>query len=94
MKTTIQVNNQPVVFERNPLTGHFTYRVGDRIRVLQHALNPLTHISFRLSRDYTIQVGNSTVQIIRIRPLEFSGFRPHHYKFFVDGDLVREIEEV
>lgn len=94
MKATINVNDKTVDFKRNWFTGSFTYTIDGKKRNLASALNPFTHFSVTLSKTYEAKVGETTVTVIKTRPLLFAGFRPHNYKFFVNNGLIKEVEEL
>ena len=94
MKTTINVNNKTVEFQRNWVTGSFSYTIDGHKRNLACALNPFTHLSLTLSKTYKAQAGEVTVTIVKTRPMLFAGFRPHNYKFFINNDLIKEVEEL
>jgi hypothetical protein len=94
MKTNLEINNQTIEFERNWFTGSFTYTINGVKKTLDSALNPFTHFSVHLSRAYELQIENSIVTVIKTRPLFFAGLRTHNYKFYVDKNLVKEIESM
>lgn len=69
----IKIENQVIAFERNWFTGSFTYTIDGKTKTLDSALNPFTHFSVQLSRAYELQIGDSTVTVIKTRPLFFAG---------------------
>lgn len=94
MKTTINVNGQSVEFERNWFTGSFTYSYEGKKSSLASALSPFTHFSTTLSKTYEAKVGETIITVVKTRPLLFAGIRPHNYKFFVNNDLIKEVDEL
>lgn len=94
MKTILEIENQTVEFERNWFTGSFTYTINGVGKTLDSALNPFTHFSVQLSRAYELQIGNSIVTVIKTRPIFFAGLREHNYKFYINKQLVKEIESM
>ncbi|GAA4149868.1 hypothetical protein GCM10022217_02300 [Chryseobacterium ginsenosidimutans] len=92
MKVNLEINNQTIEFERNWFTGSFTYTTNGVRKTLDSALNPFTHFSVQLSRAYEVQIGESVITVIKTRPLFFAGLRTHNYKFYVDKNLVKELD--
>lgn len=92
MKVVLEVNGQLVKFERNWFTGSFICKVDGVSKTLDSALNPFTHFSVQLSREYEVLIGESTVTVIKTRPLLFAGMRSHKYQFYINRVLVKETE--
>ena len=93
MHASIDLNGEVVEFKRNWFTGHFTYTHRGKIKVIQSGWHPGTHISFRLTKRFTVTINQDQIEIVKNRPLFNSGFRPHRYEFFVNGNKVYEIKE-
>ncbi len=93
MKTIITINKKNIEFNRNWFTGSFTYTIDGKKKTLASPFNLSTHHSTTLSKTYEAKVGETTVRIVKTRPLLFSAFRPHNYKFFINNELIKEIEE-
>lgn len=94
MKATIHINGKKVEFKRNWFTGTFTYSVDGKKKSLASALNPSTHFSIELSRAYEAKVGETIITVIKTRPLVLAGVKPHNYKFFLNNELIKEVEEI
>ncbi|MEO7210812.1 MAG: hypothetical protein ABIY35_07695 [Chitinophagaceae bacterium] len=94
MKTTINIGEKNIEFNRNWFTGSFTYMIDGEKRSLASALNPFTHFSFKQSKMYKAKVDETIVTIIKSRPLLFAGLRANNYKFFLDYKLIKEVEEL
>ncbi len=79
-----------VKFSRNWFTGRCILHTGTRDAVLQSSLNPFTHYSMKLKRQWHFSVEDHAVIIEKERPLLLAGLRRQTYRVFVDGKLVVE----
>jgi hypothetical protein len=87
---TFDVDGTKVEFSRNWFTGRCTLHTGTRDEVLQSSLNPFTHYSITLKRQWHFLVEGHAVIIEKERPRLLAGLRPQIYRVFVDGKLVLE----
>jgi len=87
---TFDVDGTTVEFSRNWFSGHCTLHTGTRDEVLQSSLNPFTHYSMKLKRQWHFSVEGHAVIIEKERPLLLAGLRPQTYRVFVDGKFVLE----
>lgn len=92
MKTSLEINNQNIDFERNWFTGSFTYTTNGITKTLQSALDPLTHFSVNLSRTYKVQIEDTIIKVIKTRPLLLAGLRAHSYQFYINDKLIKEVK--
>jgi hypothetical protein len=90
MRITIDIDGQPVEFQRNWFTGSTTLRVAGAEQQLQDPLDPSTHFALRLTQRWQCRVASHAVVIEKQRPRMFAGFRPQTYRILVDGKLVAE----
>ena len=70
--------------------AHRPVHAAHRLVVLQSSLNPFTHYSMKLKRQWHFSVEDHAVIIEKERPLLLAGLRPQTYRVFVDGKLVLE----
>jgi len=87
---TFHVDGTAVEFSRNWLTGRCTLNTGARDEVLQSSLNPFTHYSIELKRQWHYSVEGHAVIIEKERPRLLAGLRPQTYRVFVDDKLLLE----
>ena len=90
MQFTFDVDGTRVEFSRNWFSGHCTLHTGTRDEVLQSSLNPFTHYSMKLKRQWHFAVDGHAVIIEKERPLLLAGLRPQTYRVFLDGKFVLE----
>jgi hypothetical protein len=90
MRLKFQIHGTPVEFRRNWFTGTSVLVTSNGIVRLQRASNPLTHISFKLTRTWVATVGGAEVRIQKTRPLFLAGLRPQRYEIFVDESPVTD----
>ncbi|WP_297832533.1 hypothetical protein [Thermomonas sp.] len=88
MQIHFQANGMPVEFRRDRMTGTAVLVTPSETITLQTAVNPLTHLSIRLTRTWTATIAGTEVRIVKTRPLLLAGLRPHRYEVFVDGNPV------
>ncbi len=84
-----------VVIERNWFSGKMTCVANGKIFKIKSALNPATHINFKLTKIYNVEVGNihkRTITIEHTRPLMMAGLRPQKYVVTVDGHPAAEYQ--
>lgn len=55
---------------------------------LQRPLQLSTHFSLRLDRSWQRVIGGHQVLVEKTRPFLIAGFKPQHFRVFVDGELV------
>ncbi|MDR2205178.1 MAG: hypothetical protein LBE36_03350 [Flavobacteriaceae bacterium] len=94
MKFTLDINHKKITFQRNWFTGNFTYSIDGTKKTLQSALNPFTHFSTEFSKTYEVRIDDTAIIIVKTRPFLFAGFRAHNYKFFIDGNLVKNLDSM
>ena len=63
MQFTFDVDGTTVEFSRNWFTGRCTLHTGSRDEVLQSSLNPFTHYSMKLKRQWHFSVEDHAVII-------------------------------
>ena len=71
MQFTFDVDGTRVEFSRNWFSGHCTLHTGTRDEVLQSSLNPFTHYSMKLKRQWRFSIDGHAVIIEKERPLLF-----------------------
>lgn len=94
MTTTIEIKGKKIEFSRNWFTGSFTYTINGEKKILESVLNPFTHFSVNLSKTYEAKFEDISIIIVKTRPLLFAGFRAHKYDFFVNNELIKQVEEL
>jgi len=88
MRLKFEANGTPVEFCRRWFTGGASLNTpGGTIR-LQHAANPFTHFSLKLTRCWVANIAGAEVHIVKTRPLFLAGFRPQRYDVLVNGNVV------
>ena len=92
MQCEFFVDGRPVEFNRDPMTGRAEIKTTEGSILLQNPLSRGTHISFKLTKTWTCNIGGFEVVIKKIRPLFLAGFRPSKYKVFVAGEFRAEAE--
>ena len=84
------VGDIPVEFFREQMTGRAEVKTQGGMLVLDNPLNPVTHVSLSLTKEWRFNLGGTNVLIEKKRPLLLAGFRPSRYRVFVEGTLVAE----
>jgi len=79
-----------VVIERNWFTGSFTCTANGQSQEMRSPLDIRTHFNIATTNNYTMQIGEHTVEVGHTRPRFFGGLRPQTYIVKVDGRLVAE----
>lgn len=82
-----------VTIDRDGFTGKFTCIENGRVHDLASVLNPFTHFSLKLEKQYELSIGDARqhdLLIKHVRPLLFAGFRPHKFQVWVDGQFYLE----
>lgn len=80
-------------FDRDWFWGTLEIRVNGKLVESESPLNPLTHISNKLTTEYSFVLDDakrSDVIIRKIRPLLLAGFRPQKYIVLVRGNQIAE----
>jgi hypothetical protein len=90
MNITFKVGDETATFYRNWFTGRAVMTVAERTFKLQSPWNAATHLSFRLTRVWEVDLPQHKIVVEKVRPLLFSGFRANDYKIIVDGELVAQ----
>jgi hypothetical protein len=90
MKLEFKVGDATAQFNRNWFTGKATLRVRETEAALQHMLDPSTHFSVSLTKQWRVTVEGHSVVIEKTRPVLFAGFRPQAFRVLVDGKQVAE----
>lgn len=90
VKLEFEIDGTTIEFARNPFTGQCTLNTDAGEKVLASSLNPFTHFSAKLTRQWQCSINGHQVIVEKERPLLFAGFRPQTYRIFVDGKLVQE----
>ena len=90
MQLTFSIDGKKAVLKRSSMTGRISLDINGVTTTIQSPWNPATHISFQLTKSWTIDALGHHVFIEKTRPLLFSGLRPHTYRIKVDGELVAE----
>jgi hypothetical protein len=92
MKLKFEIDRTPIEFEREPIAGRCTVKIGAVESVLESPLNPCTHLSIKLTKHWQFSVKGRDVVIQRERQRLFGGIRPQTYRVFVDWELVQQHE--
>ena len=92
MKFSFELDHKKIEFSRNWFTGGARIQVGAESNSIQSALNPVTHFSFRLIKQWQYSVGEHDLIIEKERPLLLAGFRPNTYRVYVDKQLIKELK--
>jgi len=90
MKLTFEISGNRIEFFRNWFTGSAKLITDTETKVLQSPLNPATHFSMKLKKQWHHFVKGHDVVIEKERPLFFAAFRPQTYRVFIDKDFVKE----
>jgi hypothetical protein len=90
MKLSFEVAGVPAEFQRNDWSGRAQLRVGDDLASLQSPARPSTHFEPRLRRVWQSRVGEHEIEIAKVRPRMFAGFRAQSFIISVDGRVVAE----
>jgi hypothetical protein len=88
MKLSFDVAGMPAEFSRNFWTGRAELRVGDEVVSLQSAFRLSTHFELRTRRVWRKRIGQHEVEIVKIRPRLFPGFRSQSFTVSVDKSVV------
>ena len=84
------VGDIPVEFSRDQMTGRAEVKTQGGTLVLDNPLNPATHVSLSLTKEWRFNIGGTNVLIEKKRPLLLAGFRPSRYRVIVEGTVVAE----
>lgn len=90
MRVSFTVGTSSIEFCRNWFTGRASFRTGSGEILLQSAVNPATHFSLSLTKNWTAAYNGRQLRVEKTRPLMFAGLRKSKYQFFVDKELVAE----
>jgi hypothetical protein len=90
MKLEFQVGEAPAQFTRNWFTGKATLRVRGTEATLADMLDPSTHFSMSLTKQWRVTIEGHSVVIEKTRPVMLAGFRPQAFRVLVDGKQVAE----
>ncbi|MET0921121.1 MAG: hypothetical protein ABWY77_07980 [Acidimicrobiia bacterium] len=88
MEISFEVAGKPAEFRRTATTGAAELVVGDEVVKLANPLNPGTHFSVKTEESWKTQIGDTTVEIVKKRPLLVGGLRNNTYTVLVDDDVV------
>ena len=90
MLIAFKVGETLVEFRRNWFTGIASLNTPTETIQLQSFSDISTHFSVKLTTSWSCTISGLNVVIEKTRPLFLAGFRPQHYKVFVDGSLALE----
>jgi hypothetical protein len=90
MKLSFDLAGTPMQFERSTWTGTARLRIGDEIVGLQSPFRPSTHFNIHTEQVWRHQAAEHTIEIRKVRPRFFGGFRPNSFTISVDGTIVAE----
>ena len=94
MQIAFEVAGAPAEFRRDAVTGKTLLKVGNEIAEPENPHSLATGFSFRLRRTWRYRVGDHGVEIEKVRPLLFAGFRPNSFTVRVDGTIVAQAQGV
>lgn len=92
MLLSFLVGETPVEFFRDPMTGRAEARTPGGTLLLQDPLNPGTHFSLSLIKNWSFKIADTEIVIEKKRKLLLAGLRPSRYRVFVGGEMVLEQE--
>lgn len=80
----------PIEFIRDPITGRAEARSPGGSLLLQDPLDPGTHFSLALTREWRFSIEGVEIRVQKRRPILLAGLRPSRYRVFVNDKLVTE----
>jgi hypothetical protein len=92
MRIAFDLAGTPSEFRWDHMTGNAELQVSDDVTQLQSPLSLGSHLSLRLSRTWSLNVGQHAVEVTKVRPLLLAGLRPNHFTVSVDGAVVARAE--
>ncbi len=92
MQMAFDVDGTPAEFRRSAWTGRAELQVGDDVVCLQSPYRLSTHFDFRTSTEWRERVGEHQVEIVKVRPRVFGGFRPSTVTISVDDAVIVSAE--
>ncbi|MDQ6879579.1 MAG: hypothetical protein M3082_18145 [Candidatus Dormibacteraeota bacterium] len=90
MELRFDVDGLPAVFRRDDWTGAVELDVAGQVRSLESPRKLSTHFSFKRCRIWHERIGGHAVEIEKVRPLLFAGFRAQAFTVAIDGRKVAE----
>jgi hypothetical protein len=90
MRLSFEVAGMPAEFHRNPWTGRAELRIGRDVIPLQNPFRLSAHFELRTRMVWRTKVGEHDIEIVKVRPRIFAGFRPQSFTISVDKCNVAE----
>jgi hypothetical protein len=90
MRLSFEVTGIPAEFHRNLWTGRAELRIGRDVIPLQSPFRLSAHFEFRTRIVWRTKVGEHDIEIVKVRPRIFAGFRPQSFTISVDKRIVAE----
>jgi len=90
MQLSFEVAGMPAEFRRNPWTGRAELRVGDDVVSLQSPFRLSAHFELRTRAVWRSRIGQHEIEIVKVRPRIFAGFRHQSFTIKVDKSIVAE----
>jgi hypothetical protein len=85
VKITFNVGESSAQFHRDPFFGQANLVIDGQTTTLASLSQLKTHYDLRTTKVWTVSHGEHTVEIKKVRPRLFGGYRPHTYTIKVDG---------
>jgi len=90
VKITFELRGLPATFTRSAWTGDASLLHDGARKPLADPMDLATQFAGKLAQTWTLALADGVVRIEKERPRLFAGFRPQHYRIFVDDVLVAE----
>ncbi|MFZ6843592.1 hypothetical protein [Undibacterium sp. RuTC16W] len=90
MELSFSIGSIPAVLKRGHFLGGMKVVTEKEDVWLQHPLQPSTHFSLKIERNWQRTIEGHNVRIEKSRPALLAFARPHSYRVLVDGMLVAE----
>jgi|GraSoiStandDraft_57_1057295.scaffolds.fasta_scaffold500761_2 hypothetical protein len=90
MRLSFDVAGMPAEFHRNPWTGKAELRIGRDLVPLQSPFRLSAHFELRTRMVWRSKIGDHDIEIVKVRPRIFAGFRPQTITISVDKGVVAE----
>jgi hypothetical protein len=91
MQISFDIAGTPAEFRRKSTTGAAELVIGEqgeKVVELANPLHPSTHFSLSTEQTWQCQVGERTVEILKVRPRVVGGLRESSYTVLVDDEVV------
>ena len=88
MQLAFEVDGSPAEYRRSEWTGRSELRVGDEVVTVQSPYRFSTHFELRTGDVWRHRVADHEVEIVKVRPRFFGGYRNNDVEISVDDRLV------